>query len=268
MYLPTRTPTVDPGCRGSLVQALRSGPLYLRGPQLCVQLVGTEQVIIRASFLFIVLSIAIAVISFATTRLPSFSLLLPPPSPPPPSLLLLSSSFLRLFLLRLHRSGASSRWSLSTTSREASSNRLREPPPLRSPPGLLGLLILRSHQPSVRNSDAAHAAHAAPPSRAASHYRPLRTFDLDKQRTYQQQYGDMYFLRLTRIRPAVEQVASAAWDGTVVAGEAACQVERVLDVRQGELCWVAGTVYMDMPLKPDILEDVSKDVSRARLPLE
>ena len=39
------------------------------------------------------------------------------------------------------------------------------------------------------------------------------------------------------------------------------RVERVLDVRQGELCWVAGTVYMDMPLKPNILDDISKDVS-------
>ncbi len=38
------------------------------------------------------------------------------------------------------------------------------------------------------------------------------------------------------------------------------RVDRVLDVRQGELCWVAGTVYMDMPLKPNILDDISKDV--------
>lgn len=37
-------------------------------------------------------------------------------------------------------------------------------------------------------------------------------------------------------------------------------MERVLDVRQGELCWVAGTVYMDMPLKPNILDDLSKEV--------
>jgi DNA polymerase delta subunit 2 len=36
-------------------------------------------------------------------------------------------------------------------------------------------------------------------------------------------------------------------------------VERVLDVRQGQLCWVAGTIYMDMPLKPNILEDISKE---------
>ena len=104
------------------------------------------------------------------------------------------------------------------------------------------------------------AAQAVLP-RAASSYKPLHSFALDKQRSYQQQYGDMYFLRLTKIKPAVEQVASAAWDGTVIGGEHARRVDRVLDVRQGELCWVAGTVYIDMPLKPNILEDVSKDVS-------
>lgn len=71
----------------------------------------------------------------------------------------------------------------------------------------------------------------------------------------------MYFLRLTKIKPAVEEVASTAWGGTVIGGEEVQRVERVLDVRQGELCWVGGTVYMDMPLKPNILEDVSKDVS-------
>ncbi|TQV99282.1 hypothetical protein V2A60_004759 [Cordyceps javanica] len=97
------------------------------------------------------------------------------------------------------------------------------------------------------------------PPRDGSSYKPLSTFVLDKQRSYQQQYGDMYFLRLTKIKPAVEQVAAAAWDGTTIGGETAGKVDRVLDVRQGELCWVAGTVYMDMALKPNILEDVSKD---------
>jgi DNA polymerase delta subunit 2 len=32
-------------------------------------------------------------------------------------------------------------------------------------------------------------------------------------RHYQQQYGDMYFLRLAKLKPAVEQVAAEAWDG-------------------------------------------------------
>ncbi|KAH7266908.1 DNA polymerase alpha/epsilon subunit B-domain-containing protein [Fusarium redolens] len=97
------------------------------------------------------------------------------------------------------------------------------------------------------------------PSRSTSVYKPLQSFVLDKQRSYQQQYGDMYFLRLTKIKPAVDKVAAEAWTGTTIGEEEAQRVERVLDVRQGELCWVTGTVYMEMPLKPNILEDVSKD---------
>lgn len=68
-------------------------------------------------------------------------------------------------------------------------------------------------------------------------------------------------MRLSKIKPAVEAIAGAAWEDTELGGETAQKVERVLDVRQGQLCWVAGTVYMDMPLKPSVLEDVSKDVS-------
>lgn len=69
----------------------------------------------------------------------------------------------------------------------------------------------------------------------------------------------MYFIRLAKIKPAVDEVAASTWEGTVIGGEEARRVERVLDVRQGELCWVTGTVYMEMPLKPNILEDVSRD---------
>ena len=89
----------------------------------------------------------------------------------------------------------------------------------------------------------------------------------------------MYFLRLAKLKPTVEAIAAEAWSdltvglfqeteepppsdihSTQIAGEKVRRVDRVLDVRQGELCWVAGTVYMDMPLKPNILDDISKDV--------
>ena len=97
--------------------------------------------------------------------------------------------------------------------------------------------------------------------RRPSSYNPLHNFDLAKgeEKHYQQQYGDMYFLRLAKLKPAVEQIAEEAWAEIQIAGEKVRQVDRVLDVRQGELCWVAGTVYMDMPLKPNILDDISKD---------
>lgn len=36
-------------------------------------------------------------------------------------------------------------------------------------------------------------------------------------------------------------------------------VHRVLDVRQGQLCWVVGTIYLDMPLKPNVLDDIAHE---------
>lgn len=58
------------------------------------------------------------------------------------------------------------------------------------------------------------------------------------------------------------------WNGTGERGltlrkigdEEAKMVDRALDVRQGELCWIVGTVYIDMGLKPNILDDISKEV--------
>lgn len=71
----------------------------------------------------------------------------------------------------------------------------------------------------------------------------------------------MYFLRLASLKPAVDALARTAWegDGTTIAGEPVTHCDRVLDVRPGELCWISGTVYMDMALKPNILEDITKD---------
>jgi DNA polymerase delta subunit 2 len=53
---------------------------------------------------------------------------------------------------------------------------------------------------------------------------------------------------------------SARADNPQLGGETARYVDRVLDVRQGELCWVVGTVYMEMNMKPNVLDDISKEV--------
>jgi hypothetical protein len=37
-------------------------------------------------------------------------------------------------------------------------------------------------------------------------------------------------------------------------------VEKILDVQQGEISYLVGTIYMDMKLKPNILDDITKDV--------
>jgi len=38
-------------------------------------------------------------------------------------------------------------------------------------------------------------------------------------------------------------------------------VERVLEVNRGELCYIIGTIYMEMPLKPNVMDDIASDVS-------
>lgn len=97
--------------------------------------------------------------------------------------------------------------------------------------------------------------------RLPSAYNPLHTFVLPKgeNKHYKQQFADLYFLRLAKLKPSVEAAAADAWEDFEIAGEHAQRVERVLDVRQGQLCWVAGTIYMDLPLKPNILDDMSKE---------
>ena len=69
----------------------------------------------------------------------------------------------------------------------------------------------------------------------------------------------MYFARLAQLKPAVFSVASTAWADFSISGEKVRHVDRVLDVRQGQLCWIIGTVFMEMPLKPNILDDISRD---------
>ncbi|KEF53671.1 DNA polymerase delta subunit 2 [Exophiala aquamarina CBS 119918] len=98
-------------------------------------------------------------------------------------------------------------------------------------------------------------------SRLPDTYSPLYSYRLPRGETkqYLQQYGDMYFLRLAKLKPVVEKIAQADWEDFEIAGEQAQRVERVLDVRQGQLCWVVGTVYLDMALKPNILEDISRE---------
>lgn len=38
-------------------------------------------------------------------------------------------------------------------------------------------------------------------------------------------------------------------------------MKRVLDVESGKVCFIVGTVYMDMVLKPNVLEDLAREVS-------
>lgn len=97
--------------------------------------------------------------------------------------------------------------------------------------------------------------------RLQSSYRPSRKYHIhgEDHKNYQQQYGDMYFFRLAKLKPSLKQVAGDDWADFEIGNEVVKHKDRVLDVRQGELCWIIGTIYMDMPLKPNVLEDIAKD---------
>ncbi|KAF8892645.1 DNA polymerase alpha/epsilon subunit B-domain-containing protein [Infundibulicybe gibba] len=77
-------------------------------------------------------------------------------------------------------------------------------------------------------------------------------------RSYKHQYANIYFLRLKALRAFVEERARTHWKD--VAGHPKL-VPRVLEVVKSQLCYVIGTIYMDMPLKPNVMEDIARDRS-------
>ncbi|WOO81490.1 DNA polymerase delta small subunit [Vanrija pseudolonga] len=74
------------------------------------------------------------------------------------------------------------------------------------------------------------------------------------QRSYKHQYANIYFVRLIELRPVVEERAAQRWKN--VRGRPPL-LPRVLNLQRGQLCYIVGTIYMDMKLKPSVLEDMS-----------
>ncbi|KAF7965129.1 hypothetical protein HWV62_45531 [Athelia sp. TMB] len=78
------------------------------------------------------------------------------------------------------------------------------------------------------------------------------------EKSYAHQYANIYYQRLISLKPVIQERALARWGDVQGNPEL---VERVLEVVKGQLCWVIGTVYMDMRLKPNVLEDIARDRS-------
>lgn len=56
-----------------------------------------------------------------------------------------------------------------------------------------------------------------------------------------------------------DAVPSSAQRGRVRMEDPPKLVDRILDVRQGEICYIVGNIYCAMPLKPDVLEDLTRE---------
>ena len=96
-------------------------------------------------------------------------------------------------------------------------------------------------------------------------------------RRYNRQFASLYDYRLRRLkhpkgrllRMATERWGEGATKAAAAGGSSpaassvrAGYVKRILDVKQGAICYVIGTIYCSMHLKPDVLEDLTREVSR------
>ncbi|KAI8924657.1 DNA polymerase alpha/epsilon subunit B-domain-containing protein [Entophlyctis helioformis] len=74
------------------------------------------------------------------------------------------------------------------------------------------------------------------------------------ERTYTHQYAALYFTRLNRLRPRVQAAANRRWASL----SKPPPFVRILGLVPGVVSCVIGTIYVDMPLKPNVLELVTR----------
>lgn len=76
------------------------------------------------------------------------------------------------------------------------------------------------------------------------------------KRTYERQYAGLYFCRLASLRQRATASAKRKW------GEHRYPfVERLLATEPGKTCVVVGTVYANVKLKPNVLDDICLEVA-------
>ncbi|KAK9716935.1 DNA polymerase delta small subunit Cdc1 [Basidiobolus ranarum] len=79
-----------------------------------------------------------------------------------------------------------------------------------------------------------------------------------RKRSYNnKQYASIYYSRLHELRKPVLKAAKSRWE--YLDGKKPKYISKVLDIKEGELCYVIGTIYVEMEYKPNILDDVTKE---------
>ncbi|KAJ1343681.1 hypothetical protein BSLG_001756 [Batrachochytrium salamandrivorans] len=77
-----------------------------------------------------------------------------------------------------------------------------------------------------------------------------------KESVYASQYASLYFTRLNLLRPRVLTTANTCWANIPSSPH---HIPRIVNVRPGVLCYIIGTLFLDMPEKPNILDDVARE---------
>ena len=74
-------------------------------------------------------------------------------------------------------------------------------------------------------------------------------------RDYVRQYANLYWFRLEKLKPIVIEAARAKWGDHRPSPPF---VDKLLDVEPGMQCIITGTVYLEMPLKPNVLDELAE----------
>eukprot|EP01089_Gocevia_fonbrunei_P001663 TRINITY_DN1154_c0_g1_i1.p1 TRINITY_DN1154_c0_g1~~TRINITY_DN1154_c0_g1_i1.p1 ORF type:complete len:441 (-),score=82.13 TRINITY_DN1154_c0_g1_i1:25-1347(-) len=97
-------------------------------------------------------------------------------------------------------------------------------------------------------------------SRESSTYTPNWDRFKVQNKTFDQQYAPLYSHRLIRMKSQLLEKAIRHWRDDVH-DEPPIKVKRILEIKSGKLSIVAGTLYKEMPLRPNILESYAKERS-------
>lgn len=84
-------------------------------------------------------------------------------------------------------------------------------------------------------------------------------------RLYSRQYAALYDYRLRALRRGrLLAKARAKWEEAQDAeGEEKPRwTEKILDIKKGKVTYITGIVYREMKLKPDVLQDLTREVSQ------
>ncbi|KAJ1910879.1 DNA polymerase delta small subunit Cdc1 [Tieghemiomyces parasiticus] len=80
------------------------------------------------------------------------------------------------------------------------------------------------------------------------------------QRSYRQQYSNIYFLRLHALKAAAAEAAHRQWLDNTPGTAPAVYAAKISAIPPGRRCAVVGTLYCDQKGKPNVLDDLSKEL--------
>lgn len=77
-----------------------------------------------------------------------------------------------------------------------------------------------------------------------------------QNRFYEQQYSGIYYCRLKKLFNNVKKSCEEKWRSSIDAGKIEYK-SKILEIKQGKMSYVIGTIFINLEGKPNILKDVS-----------